>query len=41
LDGQRLGIRQSPPQLGEHNVDILQALGYTEAQIKALTESAS
>ena len=41
MDGQRLGIRQSPPQLGEHNVDILQSLGYTEAQIKALTESAS
>ena len=37
MDGQRLGVRQSPPKLGEHNAELLAALGYNEAQIRALS----
>ncbi len=36
LNGQRPGVRLSPPKMGEHNAEILGALGYTEAQIAAL-----
>jgi crotonobetainyl-CoA:carnitine CoA-transferase CaiB-like acyl-CoA transferase len=29
LDGQRLGVRRSPPRLGEHSADLLAELGYS------------
>ncbi len=38
LDGQRPGVRCSPPKLGEHSAELLGELGYTEAQIRALSE---
>lgn len=37
MQGQRLGVRHNPPQLGEHNHDILSALGYDAAHIERLT----
>jgi crotonobetainyl-CoA:carnitine CoA-transferase CaiB-like acyl-CoA transferase len=37
LDGQRPGIRLSPPRLGEHNAALLAELGYSPAQIDALS----
>ena len=36
LDGQRLGVRASPPALGEHTTELLLGLGYTAAEVKAL-----
>jgi crotonobetainyl-CoA:carnitine CoA-transferase CaiB-like acyl-CoA transferase len=36
LAGKRLGLRRDPPRLGEHNRELLQSLGYTEAQILGL-----
>jgi len=36
LDGQRPGVRLSPPRLGEHNAEILRSLGYSEAEIQTL-----
>jgi crotonobetainyl-CoA:carnitine CoA-transferase CaiB-like acyl-CoA transferase len=38
LDGQRPGIRTSPPKLGEHTAEILGQLGYSQAQIQALSQ---
>jgi crotonobetainyl-CoA:carnitine CoA-transferase CaiB-like acyl-CoA transferase len=29
LDGQRMGVRRSPPKLGEHSAQLLEALGYS------------
>jgi len=40
LDGQRPGVRLSPPRLGEHSAELLQALGYDAAAIAALTAPA-
>jgi crotonobetainyl-CoA:carnitine CoA-transferase CaiB-like acyl-CoA transferase len=37
LDGQRPGVRHSPPKLGEHSAEILSELGYSAAEIKALS----
>ncbi len=36
LDGERPGVRLSPPRLGEHNVEILLSLGYSEDEIQTL-----
>ena len=36
LDGQRLGVRLSPPTLGEHTAELLAALGYTAEAIELL-----
>ncbi len=35
LDGQRLGVRLNPPKLGEHNAEVLGALGYSATEIEA------
>jgi crotonobetainyl-CoA:carnitine CoA-transferase CaiB-like acyl-CoA transferase len=32
LDGQRMGVRLSPPKLGEHSLELLQSLGYDKAK---------
>ncbi len=39
LDGARLGVRSAPPQLGEHNHELLASLGYGDAEIQKLTQS--
>ena len=36
MDGQRLGVRSSPPQRGEHTAALLQELGYAPEAIAAL-----
>jgi crotonobetainyl-CoA:carnitine CoA-transferase CaiB-like acyl-CoA transferase len=36
MDGQHLGVRRNPPQLGEHNEELLRELGYSDAQIAAM-----
>ncbi|MDP3520421.1 MAG: CaiB/BaiF CoA-transferase family protein [Hydrogenophaga sp.] len=36
LDGARPPVRLSPPKLGEHNVEVLTALGYSAEQAQAL-----
>ena len=41
LGGQRLGVRHSPPKLGEHNAEILGQLGYSDEQIRALSQQAA
>jgi len=37
LDGQRPGVRHSPPKLGEHSAEILSELGYSATEIQALS----
>ena len=39
LDGQRPGVRLSPPRLGEHNAELLGTLGYDAAAIARLSAS--
>ncbi len=39
LAGKRLALRHNPPQLGEHNNELLSGLGYSAAQIAALREA--
>ena len=39
LDGQRPGVRLSPPKLGEHNEDILRSLGYSDEEIQRMVEA--
>ena len=36
MDGQRLGVRLSPPILGQHTAELLAGLGYDAAQIESL-----
>ncbi|MCU7370904.1 CaiB/BaiF CoA-transferase family protein [Paucibacter sp. O1-1] len=36
LDGRRLGLREQPPTLGQHNHRLLAELGYSETDITAL-----
>jgi len=38
LDGQRPGVRCSPPKLGEHSAELLSELGYSKEEIRALSE---
>ena len=38
LDGQRPAVRHNPPHKGEHTQVLLQALGYSAAEIEALYE---
>ncbi|MBN9368738.1 MAG: CoA transferase [Comamonadaceae bacterium] len=38
MDGQRLGVRLSPPRQGEHTQALLEGLGYAPAQVQALRE---
>ncbi len=38
LDGQRLGVRLSPPKLGEHNAELLAKLGYSAQEIAQLSQ---
>ena len=39
LDGKRLALRNNPPQLGEHNDEVLTRLGYLAGDIAALREA--
>jgi crotonobetainyl-CoA:carnitine CoA-transferase CaiB-like acyl-CoA transferase len=39
LDGQRPGVRLNPPKRGEHTRDVLEAAGFSNADIDALIES--
>jgi len=36
LDGQRPGVRLSPPRLGEHTAELLSSLGYSASEIEAM-----
>ena len=39
LDGQRLGLRQSPPRVGEHSTELLHELGYDASAIAQLLQA--
>ena len=39
LDGQRPGVRLNPPQLGEHNEEVLRSLGYADEQIREMIDA--
>ena len=41
LDGQRMGVRMDPPQLGQHTAELLAGLGYTADQVQALQAAAA
>jgi crotonobetainyl-CoA:carnitine CoA-transferase CaiB-like acyl-CoA transferase len=39
LDGERLGVRRSPPRLGEHSDELLTSLGYSSEQAAQLSRT--
>jgi len=39
LDGRRLSGRRNPPRLGEHTVEVAEALGYSSEEIARLVDS--
>ena len=39
LDGERLGVRRSPPKLGEHSAELLAELGYTAGDAARLSQT--
>ena len=39
LGGERLGVRHSPPQLGQHSVELLMQLGYDEQTAQSLSRA--
>jgi crotonobetainyl-CoA:carnitine CoA-transferase CaiB-like acyl-CoA transferase len=41
LQGQRLGVRMSPPKLGEHTRELLERIGYSKEKIDALLAQAA
>jgi crotonobetainyl-CoA:carnitine CoA-transferase CaiB-like acyl-CoA transferase len=41
MDGQRLGVRLQPPTQGQHTAEVLQGLGYTEADMARLRAQAA
>ena len=36
LQGRRLGVRMSPPKLGEHTAGLLKEMGYGDADVEGL-----
>jgi crotonobetainyl-CoA:carnitine CoA-transferase CaiB-like acyl-CoA transferase len=36
MDGQRLGVRLQPPVLGQHTAELMEQLGYSPEQVRAL-----
>lgn len=41
MQGQRLGVRMHPPQLGEHTLELLSGLDYSAGEIDGLREQAA
>ncbi len=41
LQGQRLGVRMSPPKLGEHTRELLEGIGYSKEKIDTLLAQAA
>jgi crotonobetainyl-CoA:carnitine CoA-transferase CaiB-like acyl-CoA transferase len=39
LDGERLGVRRSPPRLGEHSAELLAELGYAPEDARRLSQT--
>lgn len=39
MGGERLGVRSNPPKAGEHTQELLQSLGYEQAEIDALLQT--
>jgi crotonobetainyl-CoA:carnitine CoA-transferase CaiB-like acyl-CoA transferase len=39
LDGERLGVRRSPPRLGEHSAELLAELGYSAEDAARLSRT--
>jgi crotonobetainyl-CoA:carnitine CoA-transferase CaiB-like acyl-CoA transferase len=39
LDGERLGVRRSPPRLGEHSAELLAELGYAAEDAARLSQT--
>jgi crotonobetainyl-CoA:carnitine CoA-transferase CaiB-like acyl-CoA transferase len=41
MQGKRLGVRISPPKLGEHTRELLGAIGYSQEKIETLLAQAA